>query len=274
MSGSSVGGLLFPLLVRYLADEYALQGCLLILGAIQLHSLIAALLIRPTSFYESRRRSSPQSELLTTPVSKPISPASESNGSLGSNPLLHKPCDSQSLTQTKRKFRCFRFCNNCYFFVIVFGLGTMYFSFFVQFISFPNLALEIGFSKQMAAVFMSTVGGVDLVGRLGLGLVLDFHFIGKLTLLQIACVIMAVSGHLLLLYPVLAAMVTYSVLFGVFGGIHMVLMVPLVAEIVHVDETSTAIGLLWMVFGFSAAVSNTLLGEYPGHLMKNIGYFL
>ena len=53
--GVSVGNILVPPLVTYLLGQYALEGTLLIYGAVCLNSLPAAMLHRPTSFFSRRR---------------------------------------------------------------------------------------------------------------------------------------------------------------------------------------------------------------------------
>ncbi|PVD34236.1 hypothetical protein C0Q70_05504 [Pomacea canaliculata] len=50
--GGSVGSFAIPPLVVYLLQEYGLRGTLLVYGAICFHSLAAAFLLRPTSFYK------------------------------------------------------------------------------------------------------------------------------------------------------------------------------------------------------------------------------
>ncbi|ESO98953.1 hypothetical protein LOTGIDRAFT_231274 [Lottia gigantea] len=60
-SGISVGSVAFPILMRYLLDEYGLQGTLLIVGAIQLNIVTMACLMRPL---ESFKRSKIKRDVL------------------------------------------------------------------------------------------------------------------------------------------------------------------------------------------------------------------
>lgn len=54
VAGASLGQLLIPFLMRFLLDSYGLSKTLLIYGAVQLHGLVAALLLRPPEFYKKK----------------------------------------------------------------------------------------------------------------------------------------------------------------------------------------------------------------------------
>jgi len=49
--GAGVGGLVFSFLIRSLVETYGFSGGMLLLGGVMLHVLIAACLMRPTSYY-------------------------------------------------------------------------------------------------------------------------------------------------------------------------------------------------------------------------------
>lgn len=55
-SGASIGSVSYPPLLTYLVSEYGLRGALLLTGAVSLHSLPAALLLRPTSYFRKRAK--------------------------------------------------------------------------------------------------------------------------------------------------------------------------------------------------------------------------
>ncbi|XP_060075676.1 monocarboxylate transporter 12-B-like [Ylistrum balloti] len=54
LSGNSFGGVIMPPLYRYVFDEYGLRGGLIITSGIIFNSLVAAALLRPTTFYTDR----------------------------------------------------------------------------------------------------------------------------------------------------------------------------------------------------------------------------
>ena len=60
--GGSVGGLVFPVLIRALLDKYDLQGALIVLSGIMLNMVIVGALLRPLDFYKDRRNKCEQLE--------------------------------------------------------------------------------------------------------------------------------------------------------------------------------------------------------------------
>ncbi|XP_048750622.1 monocarboxylate transporter 9-like isoform X4 [Ostrea edulis] len=54
-SGSGFGSFIFPNLMRFLMDEYGIQGCFFIMGAIMLNVCACALLFLPVSWWEKGR---------------------------------------------------------------------------------------------------------------------------------------------------------------------------------------------------------------------------
>ncbi|XP_067659779.1 monocarboxylate transporter 5-like isoform X2 [Haliotis asinina] len=54
MSGISIGGSVFPPLVRFLLDEYGVRGSMLILTGVTMNVWVGASLFRPLSFYQKR----------------------------------------------------------------------------------------------------------------------------------------------------------------------------------------------------------------------------
>lgn len=60
--GGSVGGLVFPVLIRALLDKYDLQGALIVLSGIMLNMVIVGALLRPLDFYKNRRNKCEQLE--------------------------------------------------------------------------------------------------------------------------------------------------------------------------------------------------------------------
>jgi len=55
-AGGSTGTLLLPLFLNYTITKYGFHGALLIYSALSLHTIPAAMLLRPTAFYEVKRR--------------------------------------------------------------------------------------------------------------------------------------------------------------------------------------------------------------------------
>ena len=54
VAGASLGLLSIPILMNYLLDTFGLKNTLFIYGAVQLHGLVAALLLRPPHLYPDK----------------------------------------------------------------------------------------------------------------------------------------------------------------------------------------------------------------------------
>lgn len=51
MTLAGIGPILYPPLIQYLLDTYDFNGCMLIIGAIALHMLLAAVLLQPLKWH-------------------------------------------------------------------------------------------------------------------------------------------------------------------------------------------------------------------------------
>ncbi|OWF49656.1 monocarboxylate transporter 12-B-like [Mizuhopecten yessoensis] len=58
LAGAALGGLGLPPLYRFLLDTYGLRGALLITGGLLFHTMVSAMLMRPTDFYACKQHHS------------------------------------------------------------------------------------------------------------------------------------------------------------------------------------------------------------------------
>ena len=152
---------LLPPLFRLLLDTYGLQGALLIMAAIALNVCVAGALLRPVSAYSKMKVSG----------------------------------QGLNSAETKRKniiFTCLQVIKNTVkaytllewsllkkFSFILLGV-TMFFyimGFPAYYMSIPAYAEEVGHSKHEAAYLVSISGLSELVGRISVGFLADYHFI-------------------------------------------------------------------------------------------------
>ncbi|CAH1399987.1 unnamed protein product [Nezara viridula] len=81
MTGTVVGYMLMPQIVRFLLDEYDFRSALLIIGALSLHAVVGACLFQPVSWH---KKALPEAEEAHTllPADKKDNPASTDTASL------------------------------------------------------------------------------------------------------------------------------------------------------------------------------------------------
>ncbi|XP_022337687.2 monocarboxylate transporter 12-like [Crassostrea virginica] len=72
MAGACLGGLVYPLFIRFSIDEYGVRGALLLLSGIYMHVFVAASLLTPPEKYKSKTVTNRQEneKLLHTPIVK------------------------------------------------------------------------------------------------------------------------------------------------------------------------------------------------------------
>ncbi|XP_046560601.1 monocarboxylate transporter 13-like [Haliotis rubra] len=71
VSGVSLGGIIFPRLIRFLVDEYSIRGAMLILTGLSMNMWIGALLLRPLeSFQTTKKIASLEDETEKEPAAK------------------------------------------------------------------------------------------------------------------------------------------------------------------------------------------------------------
>ncbi|XP_033759467.1 monocarboxylate transporter 12-like [Pecten maximus] len=92
VSGNSLGGVIMPPLYRYIFDEYGLRGGLLITAGITFNSLVAAALLRPTSFYIDNCPQKPSIDSLNEKCYKSEKSDEDPNSS---HPLIQKQASDE-----------------------------------------------------------------------------------------------------------------------------------------------------------------------------------
>ena len=252
MAGSSVGGLIFPLVIRHLVDEYTLKGCLLIIGGIQLNFLMAASLMRPPSFYTLKSKPALETNI---PLSTSKENVEDTSKTLATTPSLR-------LRKNRRKHlnSCGIF-KNYHFILILLSFAVTGFGFASQFLVLPNFALGSGCTKEMVAVLMAIFGGADFIGRLCLGLIFDLKIVDSSVILLIASLGIGAGGFVLPFFPTLGAFVTYSAGAGLLGGLSNACIVPMVISCMDEDQVSTSVGYIWLSLHASSTLSSVIIGK-------------
>ena len=252
-AGANLGGIVLPFVIRYSSDHYGLPGCLLILAGIQLNTLVAALLIRPVSFYDKRMGHDSAEELTAleqdTSAEQPPSPYEET-GEQG----------SAKSSELKTTSQCFVLCHNTHFLMLFICFVTTNCGVFAQYLVIPNVVLEFGFSKQTVAVLMAVLSATDLVFSLATGYIIDRDVVDRVTLLIFSSLVLGIAGVLVPLHPALWVLALYCALFGLLGSVHLTLMVPLVAGCVQLRQLSMALALIWGICSIVTAAALAIVG--------------
>ena len=234
VAGGSFGQLFLSPLLAYLLSEYSFSGTMLILSAIAAHTIAAAALFRPTSFYLQPRR---QSTLTNNRLQKVPPP-----------------------TPQKAAFDKTLFKN---FFYICFSLGLClghcgYLSMCLFIAPFAVEDLEL--PREQAALLLSVLAVSDLVGRIVIGWFADFHFIATNRLIALGLFVTGVTSIIVTLWTSFWTLLFLTVILGLLGALHISLSTVLLAEKLGVARTQAAFGLAILFTGICIIPVPTILG--------------
>ncbi|KAK0048903.1 monocarboxylate transporter 12 [Biomphalaria pfeifferi] len=95
LMGASFSSITVPPLTRYLRDEYGLRGCFLLVASLEMHAVLATLLLRPISSYRKRKNLSKQYEEALTHEEKHLL----EEHPLPEHPLPEHPLDEYPLSE-------------------------------------------------------------------------------------------------------------------------------------------------------------------------------
>ncbi|KAL1965469.1 hypothetical protein VTN77DRAFT_5725 [Rasamsonia byssochlamydoides] len=243
IAGSSIGGVLWPIIVHELLQKpnIGFGWTMRISGFIMLVILVVSCII-------------------ARPASKPDSPASSSPDAENQH---SKPAANRKLDLSIVKTPAMLFT--------AFGFFLVYFGMFSPFFFVTSYAVEKGFSQNLSFYTISIVNGGSFFGRILPGLVADRY--GKFNL----CIIMTVlSGIIALCWTTatsVAGLVVFSAAYGFASGGILSLQQSCAAQIATPATIGTSMGVVMAASSLSALagtpVSRALAGRY-GYLALSI----
>ncbi|XP_068612172.1 monocarboxylate transporter 13 [Brachionichthys hirsutus] len=244
-SSIGISSFAFNPLFQLLVQEYAWRGALLILGGLSFNIVPCGALIRP------KKRSEAPAKADT--ASGPPGPASflrRVSSYMELPLLLHRPYMS-----------------------FVLSLCLLNIGYFVPYFHLVPHSRHAGFTEYQAAFVMSAAGASDTVGRILSGW---FSDLGVFRLVHIVTAWMALVGVAIMLLPVSSlsgsypALVAVSLFYGFFAGALNSVVLGLVPQIVGVERTMGALGLLQAI----ESVTGLLGGPLSGFLKDVTGDYL
>lgn len=233
VAGSGVGNFVFPPLMRLMLDHYGLGGALLVMAGLMLNICVCGALLRPLSSYVPKNLPQETKDL-------------EANGKAGKK-------KGSKFDWSLLKVPPF----------LLFG-----FSLFFCFCGYPNIFImlpphckNIGMSKREAAMLVSVIGILDVVGRVFFGWFSDLNLISKR---YIFCWSMAIAGVALVVVPFVDSFVGLAILcgiIGVFAGSFVALIAPILAETLGTYRLPSAFGLAMFFQGLAFLFAPPLVGK-------------
>ncbi|KAK0649239.1 putative MFS monocarboxylate transporter [Cercophora newfieldiana] len=262
LSGSSVGGVIWPIMLARLLDHSSLGfgWVMRIVGFMMLPILIIAC----CTVREPRQ----QLEQTTTPTTTITTKSPAETGS-ETELQVQTPIESTPIAAAKRrvqKSEIMALIKNPVFICLSLGLAMAFLGLFVPFFFISSYAIEIGIDPQMSFYLISIVNGASLVGRVGPGHLADRF--GHYNICFLAAISSAITAFCWTAAQSLGGLVVISLAYGFTSGAILAVQNACVAKIVGPHMQGTAMGLL---MGCMALAS---LGGGPigGALLTRYGY--
>lgn len=253
-SGSSIGGLLLPLVVALANEEYGSQGTMLILGGIDLHILLVAAIMAPV----------PSPAISSQDVVTTVS-----NGSHPDEKAMLQASQDKAVVRRTQHTACFKAVTDYLMFLRTPGLAALMlsticssFAYYNQIFVLAPLAQEIGMSEIASSRIVAYISIAELLSRVVIGLIADK--VGpqrRHIILYVTSTLSLALGIWAGLMPGKAILTAYAVLLGFIGGSFAPLVIPMTVELVTPDKIGAATGLFPLLTGSGVAVGMPLLGE-------------
>lgn len=146
---------------------------------------------------------------------------------------------------------------------------------FVPFVFLPAFALDLGVSQVAAALLISVLGGMSVIGRLGLGLLGDR--VGTLRLFKVATLVMGASYVLWLAATDYGWLLVFAAVLGLGYGVRIALMPVILIELFGLQSLGAVLGVFFTATGVSALLGPPLAGfivDYSGSYRWAAGFAL
>ncbi|XP_012943270.1 monocarboxylate transporter 6 [Aplysia californica] len=291
-SGGGVGGVVFPLLIRRLLDEYAFEGGTLLTAGVLLHTLVFSALLAPVKTYnpdfeltsevddsESSKVCDDRELFIGAPGGSSDSALTKSHNSI--SPSLEISSSQLSTEKQKGKTEVETLKRSRYIRDLVFSLWTPKDTVLLKLVSFwalcifffcgatgqgisqsfiPALAKEKGFSDEEGAYLLSLLNILDFPSRMIGGLVVNMGFLSPSQACVGPMLVIGVLGQLTEFYntyqSLLAMVATEGICMGVYFGMQSLVVI----EILGMDHYATAVGVCYLMMGVGGGVSYPLAG--------------
>ena len=235
-AGASAGGLLFAPVMTKLLQEYGFQGCMLLLGAMNLHLMISAVLYRPVNFYDK-----PTEQISSKNRSKGIRDKSEQRTDVelfrvnasNSAPTEGKEIDDDSeiygekqnrattivdLLQTLIKFFDFGLFRNPVFVLLQISFALVATGSRLTTIYIVAHAKEQGIDRQRIATLLAVYSAVDMSGRVLIGVVSDLRKVRASVIVSACATVVGVTSLFLQFYTSYWLLMVFMVVLGLASG--------------------------------------------------------
>ncbi|CAG9136343.1 unnamed protein product [Plutella xylostella] len=265
-------GMVTPLLVKWMLEEYGCRGTLLIMAGVNLENFVAAALIQPVEWHLVKEEVDEEEEeelLVTKPEQeKTVVIKIKDDGNPKESSSSPEKCDDTNI-KCKHKGRLrtitdmlhLNLLTNFAVISICMGLSFSGFCDFTFWLMLPQALIAMNMDKQTIAWTMTLYSCTDVATRVCL-MVFNklFARIGSKNIYMIGLALAFVTRIAMLGTENVTLIITYLSIMGTSRCIITTLMPLVLADCVEQDLFAQALGILMLIFG----LSNILLGPVIG----------
>ncbi|XP_047233571.1 monocarboxylate transporter 12-B-like [Girardinichthys multiradiatus] len=274
MSGSGIGTFVLAPVVQVLIDLYSWRGALLVLSAFVANLCVCGALLRPITLQKEEgsetgdvsvkdaelsltRKSQDAFQLLDNQSVPSLLPLTLPHGNPAPG-LKGRYCFSS----------CFLSKSEYHFLLLPDFLGLALSFFFLAsgcslpFVYLVPYAVSVGVSQQTAALLMSILGAVDIVGNITFGWLTDRRCLKphRLTCYIIAVVMEGLCCLFVVLLSNFAHLVPFALMYGYFDGAYVALIPVVTSDVVGVPYLSSALGVVYFLHAIPYLLSPPIGG--------------
>lgn len=248
--GGTLVSFIFPSLLVYMHEQYALRGTLLIVGSLSLNAVAGSLLVaKPDEDLLQRTRRQPERETAA------------------------KLLDQEAKAEVRRSDEL-SFLRRPIYYVIVFTGVVFAYNLVMFSVTVVDHAMGRGLSKLQAALLLSCYGAGEFVGRVCSGIVSDKKLCHRRDIMAVGFLLASLSLLALIHGDSVVLLGSASVLFGLTGGSIMILFSVLIVEYFGLKKLPMAIGIHCLVNGLSALPRPLIIGYYRDRGSSYVGMYL
>lgn len=248
--GGTLVSFIFPSLLVYMHEQYALRGTLLIVGGLSLNAVAGSLLVaKPNEELLQRTRRQPERETAAK--------------------LLNQEAQAEV-----RRSDELSFLRRPIYYVIVFTGVVFAYNLVMFSVTVVDHAMGRGLSKLQAALLLSCYGAGEFVGRVCSGIVSDKKLCHRRDIMAVGFLLASLSLLALIHGDSVVLLGSASVLFGLTGGSIMILFSVLIVEYFGLKKLPMAIGIHCLVNGLSALPRPLIIGHYRDRGSSYVGMYL
>ncbi|XP_013878784.1 monocarboxylate transporter 12-B [Austrofundulus limnaeus] len=268
MSGSGIGTFVLAPAVQLLIDLLSWRGALLVLSAFVANLCVCGALLRPNTKQEEEMENKGRETCGERQQGDDLSQEAEFSIKFKDSENRNKepsllPLPPSNAKRTCCFSSCFLSSKEYHFLLLPDFLGlAVSFLFLASGCSLPFVylvpyALSCGVSHQNAALLMSILGVIDILGNITFGWLTDQRCL-KPHRLTCYIVALVMEGLCCLFMPLLSSfplLVSFAVLYGYFDGAYVALIPVVTSDVVGVQYLSVALGVVYFLHAIPYLVS-------------------